>query len=165
MSKEEFAERFPIEVREAAKNISSDNHFAVLALLIEEGGLSFNQIRDELDDLHQQSLSNTLEQLQEGGFVVRRQLITSPTDYSTRYIVTELGMRILEGLLEAFTPRTLESMVIVEAASGHEYHTQENPYPVKIKNSHSVNLQSLEEASKQGGIEGEHVKNRIGIAP
>lgn len=151
----EYADRIPVEVREAAKSLSSDNHFAVLSLLIQDEGLAFNQIRNEFEDLHQQSLSNILSQLQEGGFVIRKDIVTDLSDYSTQYEVTSLGERVLESLLDAFEPRERNFAVVVEKASGHNFHTQANPYPSNTRTKKKVTSEPLDEASQIGGVQGE----------
>lgn len=154
---QEYAELFPKEVREAAKSLSTDNHFAVLALLIkEEEGQSFSQIKGNLDDLHQQSISNILTQLQEGGYVVRKDVVDSERAFSTKYEVTTLGERVLEGLLDAFEPKSSETMKTVEA-SGHDFHTRPNPYPFTVRNKKKVSSGTYEEASRVGGLEGSEI--------
>lgn len=94
----EYAERIPAEVRLALDGLTgrTDNGYAVVMLLLEaDEPMRFGEIREELG-LHQQTLTDTLEDLQVGG-VVQRRPDADPGGYS----LSTFGRRILDGLYEA----------------------------------------------------------------
>lgn len=163
MTTTEFASRFPKEVRESAKALSTDNDFAVLALLIQEGGLSFGQILENLEDLHQQSLANTLKRLQQGGFITRKEVIANSTKYSTEYRITDLGEDILEGFLNAFSPKSSQPNMVLDA-TGSNYHSSPNPYTVETNPKKIVSSGNIEEASQVGGLKGK-TRTQERVAP
>jgi DNA-binding HxlR family transcriptional regulator len=98
----EYASRIPKEVRLAIDGLSDRNEvgYGVVMLLVEKGSLSFSEIQDELD-VHQQSLSNTLDALQRGG-IIKKEAGERIGDQSTGdYTITEFGDRVLDGLYHA----------------------------------------------------------------
>ncbi len=101
----EYAGKIPLEVRLAVDGLSGSNDvgYAVVVLLVEEESLQFGEIREKLD-VHQQTLTNTLDELQRGG-VVKKRAGERIGDQSTgAYTLTKFGDRILDGLYYASEP-------------------------------------------------------------
>lgn len=87
---------FPVEVKQAVTNISSDTHFAVLNILINTNTQSFTGIHTELSDVPQETLDEVLTDLQQAGVIKH-----TVTAYKEHYEVTTLGERIITNLLDA----------------------------------------------------------------
>lgn len=97
-----YADKFPKKLRLAVDGLSGKNEagFAVMMLLIEEKSLSFTKISERLD-LHPQTLSNTLDELQKGG-LIRKEVGERIGDQSTgEYIITTFGERLLDSIYQA----------------------------------------------------------------
>ncbi len=108
--RDEYASQMPLEIRLAVDGLSghNDTGYAVVMLLSEESQLRFEELREELN-VHRQTLTNTLDDLQHGGLVKKRagELIG---DQSTgAYELSDFGDRLLNGLYQGSQPaRQLE---------------------------------------------------------
>lgn len=103
---DQYAQEIPSEIRRAIKGLAGKEQFGVIVLLIERGGLSHTEIKNELN-LHQETLSRTLDKMQKGGLIIRRE-IDSEQGYQTEYRVTGFGKRVLDSLFDAIQPRASE---------------------------------------------------------
>jgi DNA-binding HxlR family transcriptional regulator len=103
--RDQYAARMPLEIRLAVDSLSghNDTGYAVVMLLSEGSRLQFEELREELD-VHQQTLVDTLDDLQHGG-VVRKRAGERIGDPSTgAYELTTTGDRLLDGLYYASQP-------------------------------------------------------------
>lgn len=122
-----YADRIPAEIKRAIAGIDGEKQYAIVVLLIKEDRLSFTEIKEELD-LHQQQLSNSLDKLQDGSLVIRREVGNMDDRYQAIYQVTKYGKRFLDKLYA-----TLES------DSG-------------MKNEHMGTLQNLPQGNVGGSV-------------
>jgi DNA-binding HxlR family transcriptional regulator len=103
----QYANRFPKEIRLAVSGLQGQNElrFAIVAALLEnENGESFSNIKDELD-VHQQRLSTALDDLQTAG-IIKKQADGEVGGRSTgKYCTTEFAHRILDGFYAAMEPK------------------------------------------------------------
>lgn len=116
----EYAERIPAEVRLALDALTgrTDSGYAVVMLLLDaDEPLRFGEIREELM-IHQQTLTDTLENLQVGG-VVQCRPDADPGGYS----LSTFGRRILDGLYEASLDPAEAPMARSVPSGGPEFRT------------------------------------------
>jgi DNA-binding HxlR family transcriptional regulator len=100
--RDQYAAQIPLDIRLAVDSLGGhdDTEYAVVALLSERSSLQFGELREELE-IHQQTLTNALNDLQQGG-VVRKQVGERIGDQSTgAYELTTTGERLLDGLYYA----------------------------------------------------------------
>lgn len=93
---DEYDQQIPVEIRQATEALGGANERAALVLLIKEDGLPFSELKEELQ-LHQQSLTNALNNLQDGALVACHEEIEAD-EYSTNYKATKFGKRLLDCL-------------------------------------------------------------------
>jgi len=100
-----YAEKFPEEVRLAIDGLSGRNDvgYAVMMLLVEEESLQFKEIEQELD-VHSQTLSNAVNQLQDGGLIEKKAGDRIGDQSTGEYVITKFGDRILDCLYQATQP-------------------------------------------------------------
>ncbi|WP_254547208.1 winged helix-turn-helix transcriptional regulator [Halomarina pelagica] len=109
------ADKLPFEIRAAVSAFDNGTRQAIMITLLNEGKLRFSELRDSLSDedeqLHNQTLTNALEALQEGGLVDKRVADTAGEQVRSYYEVSEYGERFVDCLLnslgsvDSFTPR------------------------------------------------------------
>lgn len=103
---ERYANKFPNEISRAIDGLEGETRRAVFVLLYDEERLAFAEIKEELSDeeeeLHQQTLTNALNDLISGGLVEKRVLeADEETRFSSYYSVTEYGNRFLNSLFDS----------------------------------------------------------------
>ena len=104
----ERAEMFPYEIRVAVDAFAGERQQALLATLLEEGPLSFSELQSAMggpekdEEMHQYTLSQALDPLQEAGLITKRSNDGTVSDrYDAYYEVTEYGSRFVHCLLES----------------------------------------------------------------
>jgi len=104
----ERAEMFPYEIRVAVDAFAGERQQALVATLLEEGPLSFSELQsamggpEEGEEMHQYTLSQALDPLQEAGLVAKRSNDGTVSDrYDAYYEITEYGSRFAHCLLES----------------------------------------------------------------
>lgn len=97
---ERHASRVPKELKRAIDGIDGENQFAIVVKLIDDGALSFSELKSDLD-IHQQSLSNALQSLQKGGIVTRRNNGDLGDRYDSLYTMSIFGERFIDQLFES----------------------------------------------------------------
>lgn len=100
----EHAREVPGNIRRAVEGLAGDRQFGIIVYLIKEDGQSFSELSNELD-MHQQSLSDALNKLQDGGLIIRIDTQNTESNFDTRYEVTQYGKRLLDELFDAIQPR------------------------------------------------------------
>jgi DNA-binding HxlR family transcriptional regulator len=102
----EYVEKVPKEARLANDALSGQNEirWAVVSALIEKGALPFSELESVLE-IHQQRLSNALDELQVGGLIKKRTIKNTGDKYAGYYDITEFGKNILDGFYEATRPK------------------------------------------------------------
>lgn len=163
----EYASKIPKEVRLAIDGLSGQNEmrYAVMMLLVEEGGLKFSQMKRQLD-LHPQQLANALDSLERGG-LVKKEPGERIGDQSTgQYEITTFGDRILDGLYEASKPGTpieenitrnelIEAIRNIEPIStGEDSDNQLEKEVSKIFNQQGAASNSRRTEQKEGHLSG-----------
>jgi DNA-binding HxlR family transcriptional regulator len=100
-----YARKFPQEVRLAIEGLSGQNElgYAIMMLLVEEGSVQFKQIKNELD-VHPQSLTNAIGDLEKGGLVEKRAGDQIGSQTTGEYVITNFGDRVLDSLYKASQP-------------------------------------------------------------
>lgn len=93
-----YSKEIPDEIKRAVEGIDGEIQYAILVLLIEEGGAPFSKIEDELN-IHQQTLSTRLKKLGKGALITRRERGGLDDRYEANYEITEFGRRFLNHLL------------------------------------------------------------------
>lgn len=101
-----YASQVPKEVRLAINSLSGqdDLRYGIIMALVEAGELQFSELESRMD-VHQQSLSNALSDLQTGGFVKKKTGEKIGRRSSGAYTITKFGERILNGLYQASWPK------------------------------------------------------------
>jgi len=103
---DQYNKEIPGDLRRALNALSDSKTRGLVVLLLKEGELSFTQIK-ELTETHQQTLTDGLNKLQNGGIIVRDEVVDSD-NYYAKYRPTSFGKRILDGLFEAYLPSIAE---------------------------------------------------------
>lgn len=134
----ETAERIPTEIRAAISGFDNETTQAVVVTLIDEEALAFSEIQDHLstddDELHSQTLTNALRDLQRGELVNKRAATDDGNRISSYYEVTEYGERFVDCLLkslgsvDSFEERAYESV--------EHYRTQSQGESIRIEAYH-----------------------------
>jgi DNA-binding HxlR family transcriptional regulator len=96
---QEYSGQFPVEVRKAIEGIDGEREQAIFVVLSNEGYLPFTELQKKLGDMHQQTLSNSLDKLKRGGLVRKRALSKAQTKYDAYYSISEFGDRFVNSLL------------------------------------------------------------------
>lgn len=91
---EEYADKYPKDLRLAITSMVSDESFGILILLIKEDGLKYEKIRDELD-IDTEELDNKLSKLQTGGLVEKRVGERIGDKTTGEYEISNFGYRLL----------------------------------------------------------------------
>lgn len=98
------ANKLPFEIRHAISAFNNETQQAIVITLLNEGSLRFSELRDFLSDedkqLHNQTLTNALDDLQEAGLVNKRVADADTDELISYYEVTEYGERFVDRLLE-----------------------------------------------------------------
>jgi DNA-binding HxlR family transcriptional regulator len=101
----QMAQKLPFEIRDAVNAFGSDTQQAIVILLLNEDRMRFSDIRDRLSDdeqtLHQQTLTNALNGLQDGGLVNKRIAGMEGKQFKSYYEVSEYGERFVDCLLNS----------------------------------------------------------------
>lgn len=105
---DQLANRFPQEIRRAVEGIDGDTQYAILVALFDEGRLSFSELQEYLD-VHQQTLSNALQKLQQGALISRRNQSDLNSRYESYYIVSDYGEQFVEYLFRSLEPKRFTS--------------------------------------------------------
>ena len=99
-----IARKLPFEIRDAVSAFDNDTRQAIMIALLNEGPLRFSELRDHLSDddeqLHNQTLTNALEALQDGGLVNKRVANSDDERIQSYYEVSEYGERFVDHLLD-----------------------------------------------------------------
>jgi DNA-binding HxlR family transcriptional regulator len=114
--RDEYASQMPLEIRLAVDGLSGHNNtgYAVVMLLSEESQLRFEELREELN-VHRQTLTNTLDDLQHGGLVKKRAGERIGDQSTGAYELSDFGDRLLNGLYQSSQPpKRLEPTAIPE---------------------------------------------------
>lgn len=114
--RDEYASQMPLEIRLAVDGLSGHNNtgYAVVMLLSEESQLRFEELREKLD-VHRQTLTNTLDDLQHGGLVKKRAGERIGDQSTGAYELSDFGDQLLNGLYQSSQPaRQLEPAAIPE---------------------------------------------------
>lgn len=102
---EEIANKLPFEIRNAVSAIDNNTRQAIIIALLNEGTLRFSELKHKLSDedqaLHNQTLTNALEKLQDGGLVNKRVADTDGEEFKSHYEVSEYGERFVDCLLNS----------------------------------------------------------------
>jgi DNA-binding HxlR family transcriptional regulator len=102
---EKLADRIPSEIREGISGIDGDVQYAIVVLLAENQTMAFSELREMLD-VHQQTLSNALDTLQNGSIVTKREKGNLNDRYRADYVLTSFGERFLVKLFESLGTST-----------------------------------------------------------
>lgn len=95
-----YASYFPSEIRRGIEGIDGDLQFATTYLLIENGRMSFSELKEELD-VHQQTLSNALSKMQKGSLITQIDVQSIDERYNSFYEVTSFGYSFVDSLFES----------------------------------------------------------------
>lgn len=144
---EREASEVPSDIRRATAALASDRSYAIVVYLLKKTGAPFAKLEEELD-IHQQTLSNTLEKLQNGGIVVRKEYVEEGSRYRTRYEVSEFGKRLLDHLFESRNPRPQNEPEILPLYDGSE--SDYNFSHVQTENEEEVTSTKLKDAVEIG---------------
>lgn len=106
MQVSEYADEFPVEMRECITKIDTDTHFAILTALTKSDNKSFAELYNTFDDVEQAELRTTLTSLQQAGMIKRIEQ-GDETPYNT-YEITTLGEQLLTNILDVFTSVTAQ---------------------------------------------------------
>lgn len=102
----QYNKEIPGDLRRALDALSDNKARGLVVLLLDEGELSFTEIKQKTG-IHQQTLTDLLDKLQNGGITVRDETVVGD-DYHAKYRTTSFGRRILDGLFEAYLPSIAE---------------------------------------------------------
>lgn len=149
----DYASRVPGDIRRAVEGLASDQRMAIAVLLIQEGGLSFSEITEELD-LHQQQVTNCLKKMQEGGLVVQKDVVEEGSQYTKFYHITEFGKRLLDKLFDSIQPRDGLETAPVFRMGNFGQHVEESYHKVETTNKTTTTARRVEEAIPEGGFTG-----------
>jgi len=145
---EREAEEVPNDIRRATSSLSSDKSYAIIVRLLKDGGDSFAELQEELG-LHQQTLTNVLDKLQDGGFVVRKEIVEEGSNYRTKYEVSEFGKRILDSLYEAREPQITQDSSMLPLYRGRE--SEPHFEQIQVEEQEEVAATRLEDAEGLSG--------------
>ncbi|KTG11387.1 hypothetical protein AUR64_03790 [Haloprofundus marisrubri] len=99
------AGKLPFEISAAINAFNNETRQAVIITLLNKDALRFSELRDSLSDednrLHNQTLTNALEALQEGGLINKRVADTESEQVRSYYEVSEYGERFVHHLLNS----------------------------------------------------------------
>jgi len=100
-----YASKFPKELKLAIDGLSGQNEvgYAIVMLLVEEEALKFTEISEMLD-LHPQTVSDALDDLQRGGLIEKKAGERIGDQSTGPYVLTTFGNRVLDSLYEATNP-------------------------------------------------------------
>lgn len=120
----------PGDIRRAVEGLAGDQQLGTVVYLLKQGRQSFAELQEGLD-VHQQTLTNTLDKLQDGGIVVREDISNNDSSFDTKYEVTEFGKRVLDKLFDAIQPReTSDTLPVAETSCWIENVAEDGPYVV-----------------------------------
>lgn len=101
---EETASKVPTEIQAAIDAFNGETEQAIIVVLLNEGELAFSELKTELstedDELHNQTLTDSLRALQRGGLINKRTIGDESPRFSSYYEVSEYGERFVDRLLE-----------------------------------------------------------------
>lgn len=99
----------PPEIKDAVKALHDDKHWAVYIALLENGEMSFSEIKEEFD-LESAQTIRILNRLGKGGLVAQYtdDLREPGRQARSFYKVTEIGEDFIESLMGQFRPRVIE---------------------------------------------------------
>ncbi|MFB6186594.1 MAG: hypothetical protein ABEI86_06985 [Halobacteriaceae archaeon] len=100
-----YSKKFPEEIAKAIDGLSGRTEKAVFIVLFNEGELAFTELREELGDeeqLHQETLSNALSNLKDGG-LIRQQILEDEDEspFTSYYVLSEYGERFVHSLFDS----------------------------------------------------------------
>jgi len=110
---EEIAHRFPRRIRKAISGIDGDTQYAIIITLFDQDSLSFSELQEELD-IHQQTLTNALNDLQKGALISRRNSRELNDEFSSYYSISRYGRKFIKCLFKSLEPSDFERRLSIE---------------------------------------------------
>ncbi|WP_424005598.1 winged helix-turn-helix transcriptional regulator (plasmid) [Haloarcula salina] len=139
---EKTAEKIPLEIRSAIAAFNNDTKQAIVITLIDEGALAFSELKDQLsseeDEIHNQTLSNSLRALQRGGLINKRATSVEEGPFDAYYEVSEYGERFVHCLLESLGSVDSFERADTEFAPVNHIQRQDGDGPVLVEEYHQT---------------------------
>lgn len=135
-----MAERMPLEIRAALDAFDTETKQAIVITLLDESTLAFSELKRQLstedDQLHNQTLTNALRDLQRGGLINKRAPNEEDSEFDAYYEVSEYGERFVHCLLESLGSVDSFEKSKAEYTPVEHIHSQDGHEPVLMEAYH-----------------------------